>query len=521
MALEAPFVLVIAAALIGLCLSIVIERLMMPRPRLIRPWRAWALHGGAWLLAHALLTLVLGRPWFAAAVVSAFWLMLLLVNNAKVKALREPFVFQDYEYFTDALRHPRLYIPFLGWRKFLVAAAGFVLAVAIGLWGEAAPAERFAWLGQLGGLAATGAAGLLLLLLAGNGRAPAVSFRPDADVRALGLTAALWRYAQEENTLPAVASPFALLAPPREQGDWPHLVAVQSESFFDPRPWYPGIRPDVLEAFDRLKDEAVAHGKLKVPAWGANTVRTEFAFLSGIGEDKLGVHRFNPYRAIVRGWALPSLASYLKHLGYRTICIHPYPASFYQRDRVYPRLGFDEFLDMRAFEGAQRFGPYIGDAAVADKIAAVLDEATGPVFIFAITMENHGPLHLEQFGPADLDAVYTHPPSQTCDDLTIYLRHLRNADQMIGTLRQTLEQCPHPASLCWFGDHVPIMAKVYEVLGEPDGVTEYVIWNNRRAAQVCPDALAANDLAMRWLGEAGLIPNCPLAIFCAFEAVVC
>ena len=104
-----------AATIVGLMWSVLIESLMTPRPPLVRPWPAWALHVGLWLLAHALLTLVLGRPWFAAAAVAAFLLVLVLVNNAKFKALREPFVFQDYEYFTDAIRHPRLYIPFFGW----------------------------------------------------------------------------------------------------------------------------------------------------------------------------------------------------------------------------------------------------------------------------------------------------------------------------------------------------------------------------------------------------------------------
>ncbi len=504
MEIDAAFVAVLAAALVGLTLSVTIERLMRPCPPLARPWSAWAVHGGLWLSAHAVLTLVLGRPWFATATVSAFLLMLVLVNNAKFKALREPFVFQDYEYFTDAIRHPRLYIPFLGWWKFLGASLGFVLAVAIGWWGEDAPAQRFVWQGQLGGVAVTFAAGLLLLL-AGNWKTLPVSVEPVRDVSALGLLASLWRYAQEEDTPLAVASPFDFLPPGRPEGDLPHLVAVQSESFFDPRPLFAGIRPDVLAEYDRLRGDAVAHGKLRVPAWGANTVRTEFAFLAGIGEDKLGVHRFNPYRAIAAGGDVPSLASYLKVLGYRTVCIHPYPASFYQRDRVYPRLGFDEFLDVRAFDDTMRFGPYIGDAAVADKVAALLREATGPVFVFVITMENHGPLHLERVRPSDVEALYSVPPPNGCDDLTIYLRHLRNADQMIAKLRQTLERCERPASLCWFGDHVPIMPSVYETLGAPDGEVEYVIWNNQNSVRPRVVDLAANDLPMAWLRSAGLV----------------
>lgn len=504
MAVEGAFLTVVAAALTGLGLSVAIERLMQPRPPLARPWAAWALHGGLWLSAHAALTLVLGRPWFAAAAVSAFLLMLVLVNNAKFKALREPFVFQDYEYFTDAIRHPRLYIPFLGWGKFLAAAAGFVLAVAVGLWMEEAPLQRLAWSGQLGGIAVVFGGGALLLLV-GSWKTLPVSFEPVRDARALGLLASLWRYAQEEATPLAVASPFDFLTPRRPEGELPHLIAVQSESFFDPRPLFAGIRPEVLAEFDRLRSDAVAHGKLRVPAWGANTVRTEFAFLTGIDEDRLGVHRFNPYRAIAAGGDAPSLASYLKGLGYRTVCIHPYPASFYQRDRVYPRLGFDEFLDVRAFDDTMRFGPYIGDAAVADKVAALLREATGPVFLFVITMENHGPLHLERVIPTDVDALYSVQPPAGCDDLTIYLRHLRNADQMIATLRQSLDRCERPASLCWFGDHVPIMPSVYETFGAPDGDVEYVIWNNQNPVRPRAVDLAANDLPMAWLRGVGLM----------------
>jgi hypothetical protein len=504
MAIEAAFVAVLAAALAGLLLSVVIERLMTPRPPMARPWAAWALHGGLWLMAYVMVTLIVGRPWFAAAAVSAFLLMLVLVNNAKFKALREPFVFQDYEYFTDAIRHPRLYIPFLGWGKFLAAAAGFVLAVAVGLWLEDAPLHRFAWAGQLGGITTVFGGGALLLLV-GSWKTLPVSFEPVRDVRALGLLAYLWRYAQEEATPLAVASPFDFLTPRRPEGELPHLIAVQSESFFDPRPLFAGIRPEVLAEFDRLRSDAVALGKLKVPAWGANTVRTEFAFLAGIGEDKLGVHRFNPYRAIAAGSDVPSLASYLKRLGYRTVCIHPYPASFYQRDRVYPRLGFDEFLDIRAFDDTMCFGPYIGDAAVADKVAALLREATCPVFVFVITMENHGPLHLERAASADVEALYSVPPPDGCDDLTIYLRHLRNADRMIAKLRQTLDRCDRPASLCWFGDHVPIMPSVYETFGAPDGEVKYVIWNNQTPVRQSDIDLVANDLPVAWLRGAGLV----------------
>lgn len=499
MVVEAPFVSVLSAAVAGLAISVVTEQLMTPKPGLARCWRAWGIHAAAWLLAYAVLALCLGRPWFAAAGISAFLLVLVLVNNAKVKALREPFVFQDYEYFTDAIRHPRLYIPFMGWGKFLGAAAGVVLAVAVGLWGESVPADRFAWSGQLGGVTVAFGGGLFLLLVA-RSKTLAVSLDPERDIRSLGLLASLWRYGEEERRRPAVASSFERLVPKtRDKDGLPHLVAVQSESFFDPRPLYSGIREDVLAEFDRFKLEALTCGKLSVPAWGANTVRTEFAFLSGMDAGKLGVHRFNPYRTVAAGWDVPSMASFLKRLGYRTVCIHPYPASFYRRDRVCPRLGFDEFLDIRAFAGAERFGPYVSDAAVADKIASVLADASGPVFVFAITMENHGPLHLERVEPADVEGLYTSPPPAGCEDLTIYLRHVRNADRMIGELRKTLERCNRSAGLCWYGDHVPIMPSVYDKCGAPIGDVEFVCWTNQGGGNQELHDLIAHQLSIQWL----------------------
>ncbi|RMX11141.1 LTA synthase family protein [Vandammella animalimorsus] len=514
MAPEAAFAQALGAAALGLALSALLEQKLHPRPHLARPAGAWALHAGMWCTAHAMLCLLLGRPWFAMATALAFVLMLVLVSHAKYQALREPFVYSDHEYFTDALRHPRLYIPFLGWGKFLAAATGFALAIAIGLWLELPPPARLRWQGQLGGIAAVLVIGLLLWRI-GHATAPQVTFDAEQDMRKLGLLACLWRYRQAQRLPPRHTSPFA--APHRPASTpqpLPHLVAVQSESFFDARSLHAGIRGEVLADFDALRAEALSSGALQVPAWGANTVRSEFGFLCGIAPDSLGVHRFNPYRAIAAGWPVASLAGYLRQLGYRTVCIHPYPASFYLRDRVLPLLGFDEFLDIRQFEPSQRCGPYIGDAAVAERICALLDRAAAqPLFIFAITMENHGPLHLERITPEELQALYDRAPPPGCEELGIYLRHLRNANRMAARLRAHLARNPQPASLCWYGDHVPIMPAVYQACGTPSGLVEYLCWSNRPAAPrtagsalpTAPGAsgadaaLAVHALAAHWL----------------------
>lgn len=476
----------------GLVLSFAITSLM--RPRLPAPWRwAWqgiVLHVGLWVLTYALLVLVLGRPWFAVAVALAFLMLLVQVSNAKFDSLREAFVFQDFEYFTDAIRHPRLYIPFLGWWKFSMIVVGVIAALSMGFLFEASPPGRFALDAQLGEAAFFLLAGVVLVLLARRG--PTMRFEPAEDMRQLGFLGCLCRYGQAERSPIGLPHLFDDAVDP--VAERPDLVVVQSESFFDPRPLFAGIRPDILAAFDRLSTEAIKHGGLVVPAWGANTVRSEFAFLSGASEEMLGVHRFNPYRQILNS-EVATLSKVLKRAGYRTVCVHPYHASFYGRDKVFPHLGFDEFVDIRSFMGAERVGYYVSDRALAAKIRSLIASAETPIFVFAITMENHGPLHLEKPEANDLDLLYTVKPPDGCDDLTVYLRHLKNADAMAEDLREFLLSRHRRACFCWYGDHVPIMSDVYRQLGDPDGESAYFIWSNRPGKSLPESKLRLNLLA--------------------------
>ncbi|MEI6335301.1 MAG: LTA synthase family protein [Methylococcaceae bacterium] len=469
---------VVLPLLAGAGLSFLVESLL--RPRILAFWKRQSatllIHIGLWLLLFAFELAVFRRPWFATIIALAFLLVVVQVSNAKFYSLREPFVFQDFEYFTDALKYPRLYLPFLGVGRALIIAIGFGVALYAGLTLEpslthqVSTAEFFIMVFVLLIIGAT-------LLGLGARQKLKVTFDPKTDLQQLGLMASLWRYGEEEYDNQSVPSLYDFLEPaPLAPEALPNLVVVQSESFFDARELFSGIRQEVLREFDSLKASAVCQGQVEVSAWGANTVRTEFAFLSGLASKLLGVHRFNPYRKLARQ-GIPTLAGFLKRLGYRTVCVHPYQAGFYARDTVFPLLGFDEFIDIKSFNGIKKTGPYIGDVALAEKVCTLLEaSSTQPIFVFVITMENHGPLHLEKVQEGDVERLYSNPPPDECDDLTIYLRHLSNADRMAGMLRNRLETLPGNSWLCWYGDHVPIMPKVYGKMGVPEGQTDYFIW---------------------------------------------
>src|SRR5690349_14774794 len=161
------FWLAIAIPLLGgAALSFLVERLLEPATALAgRPWRAIAVHLGLWTLAFSLVLLVVQRPYFAALLVLAELLFFAAVNNAKVRALREPFVFQDFEYFTDVLKHPRLILPYLGIAQAVGVCAAFGAVIYLGLTQESGLPARSGWPVFTSGLALLAGAGAGLLWL--------------------------------------------------------------------------------------------------------------------------------------------------------------------------------------------------------------------------------------------------------------------------------------------------------------------------------------------------------------------
>ena len=609
--------------LIGLALSFVLEQLHRPRPWL--PWQRspadLMLHSASWLVLYLLEFAQFGRPWLALCLASTIFYVLILINHAKFYALREPFIYQDFDYFVDALKHPRLYLPFFGFFKICICLASVGLALWAGLSLET-PLSQSIPVGHVivAGLIILSFA--VVLLYTGSRHSVTLSLQPYDDFTRRGLVALCWHYARAERLAPVFADlakhstlgsdsltcdaqklcgnmfvqsedVYDTVARPDEKridtparpngkpidsvsgqnGKWIDTragqhgkrtdtvsgqcekrydtVVVQSESFFDPRRTFSLIKPGVLSNFDQACLASALYGKLSVPAWGANTVRTEFAFLTGLDPAKVGIDQFNPYRRLVSS-ELPSLAREFKKRGYRTICIHPYPASFYQRDKVFSVLGFDEFIDLKSFAQTTQqqdlgLGPYVSDQILTDKILETLARPhEQPVFIFAITMENHGPLHLERITEADTRKWLSQPLPPNCQDLAIYLRHLANADQMIlrllqrfsatgassqatsqapnhGITQQLTSQAPNhgitqqlapqapeqpitpspsarPIQLLWYGDHVPVLTKVYEQLGLPEGFTDYFLW---RSDQNWRSEMSSDSEHVKTLGMPG------------------
>ncbi|WP_233835396.1 LTA synthase family protein [Paraburkholderia sp. ZP32-5] len=453
--------------------SFVVEAIAVTRSSLRRPPVALMLHLAALAVVTTVCGALTGRPLFSAGVALVLIGLLAVIGNAKYASLREPLVFSDLSLFSQVFSHPRLYLPFLGLGKLIIVLAGITAAAAAFIAERSeAPAPRFA--------EAVVALICLPVCIALSRRVP-VTLQPFSDQRRLGFFSAFVAYlvnglsrAQRRAFDRATAAgPFSAGRPDVH----PDVIVIQSESYFDARRLGECVSGAPYAHFDQARRESFEQGELAVPAWGANTMRSEFAMLTGMSSAELGYARFYPYMFVRRACA--SLAAYFSRGGYRTVAVHPYDASFFGRRRAFAHMHFDRFLDIDDFADASRVGPYVGDLAVADKLIALLRASDDkPMFAFAITMENHGPLHLETVASGESTSRHTLGDDARWRDLTAYLRHVENADAMIGRLTSYLRERSRPTVLCFYGDHVPAMSSVFNALDTEPTHSDYFIWRN-------------------------------------------
>ena len=266
---------------------------------------------------------------------------------------------------------------------------------------------------------------------------------------------------------------------PRAVEHLPHLLLVQAESFGPLSPFTTEDHP--LPHIDRASQQGFG-GALALRWSGANTMRTEFAALTGISIDALETDGFDPYRLAARR-VLPSLAHDARALGYETICLHPHDIHFFRRDLVMKNLGFDRFLDEKFFRGEERNGPYISDAALLNRTLQLLQEAEKPLFLFVITMEAHGPWLAGRFPESGW---------RNASPLACYIRHLHSLDRGVGTVLEGAASLRRKLVFCLYGDHLPSLPRRPESGNSLD--TRWILWPENRVPAHPAQRIAPQEL---------------------------
>ena len=305
---------------------------------------------------------------------------------------------------------------------------------------------------------------------------------------------------------------------PASSGQYPNIVVIMNEAFSDLSVWGDfATSEEVMPFFKSLQQEAVG-GELYVSVKGGNTANTEFEFLTG---DTMGFLPKGsiPYQQYIND-ETPSLASYLKTLGYSTTAIHPYNRTGWDRDTVYEKFGFDEFLDKDSFSSPYRLRGYISDKSAFDKIREQFsikgdDERK---FIFEVTMQNHGGYSRET---PDFN-IYLTLPEVTGKTTSVvatekYLTLINQTDRALEELIDYFKEQDEPVIVVMFGDHQPsdyITNVIQRICGattsdsfadlEQGYRVPFVMWSNYGLEHKYYDGISVNYLSSILMENAGI-----------------
>ncbi|WP_284394921.1 LTA synthase family protein [Dyella lipolytica] len=256
---------------------------------------------------------------------------------------------------------------------------------------------------------------------------------------------------------------------PVDQGTaLPDIVVVQSESFFDPSIVRGYENAHLTPNLARLAAGGMS-GPLHVPTYGGGTIRTEFEVLTGLSLRYFNNMQF-PYLQL-NDKVVPSMVRTLRAHGYETVAIHGNDPTFWNRNTAFTALGFDRFVSQSGFPAnAAMDGKYMADSAMTDEIMSQLKDAGAPQFLFAISLEAHGPYDVPPKDSVARDAIPVPSAVDAKDKVEVqnYIYHMQHADEELGRLAALLAKRSRPTLLLFYGDHLPGLTDAYRTTGFVD-----------------------------------------------------
>ncbi len=300
----------------------------------------------------------------------------------------------------------------------------------------------------------------------------------------------------------------------------PTVIVIMNESFSDLSVLGDlDLNEDYLPFFHSLnsKEANIIKGKLYVDVFGGGTCNTEYSFLTGNTTAFLPENT-RPFQLYVDKdtW---SLAKTLKAQGYETSAIHPGEAKNWNRDRVYPDLGFDHtYFWSDAVIDEHIVRNFMGDDATYRRIIDIYEKNTDkPQFVFDVTMAGHGGYDM---GGTEVLAHQIKAQGELSDLETLneYLTVMRECDGALQEFLAYFEKREDPVVVVFFGDHQPNMDREFydRIKNKPKSewndeenfnlqVTPYLIWSNYDFdGQAEDEDISINFLQQKFLKAAGI-----------------
>nr|WP_249135621.1 sulfatase-like hydrolase/transferase [Acinetobacter nosocomialis] len=296
--------------------------------------------------------------------------------------------------------------------------------------------------------------------------------------------------------------------------EYPNIVIVMEESFWDSHHLDSGLPKDLLSF---VHQNQVSN--LLSPSFGGGTANVEFEVLTSLNTTFFPNELLYVSKLKKPIYALPY---YLNSIGYQTIAMHNNYGYYYNRNKVYPALGFDKFISLENMIAQKdrstvfNLGGWATDDLIFDSLKSTLEEnEQQPKFIYAITVENHPMYNDDRFGKQNYKFNKELFETEK-QKLSTYTAGTARANQKLKEFAEYLKTVDRPTILIAFGDHLPNLQEVYESYGffkdDPERTnlknyqTPFVVWSNYKLDKkpLKQPYIAASFVAPKLLKLAGL-----------------
>lgn len=301
-----------------------------------------------------------------------------------------------------------------------------------------------------------------------------------------------------------------------EKGEFPNILVIMNESFADfegfaNKPQFSSVLTPYL---DQLSDNII-RGHALCSVYGGNTANSELEFLMGhsMGFFPNGVSSV-PYQQYL-GKEVYSLPHLMRYLGYDTVATHPYRAEGWLRDKLYPTFGFSESSFIEDYPQKQLIRNYVSDLEMYEYILGLLcsEEQQAPLFLFGITMQNHGGYGYEGENYTKTIELVGYDTQYPMAEQ--YFSLINVSDKALESLLGELEKFEEDTVVLFFGDHLPRIEEEFfsQLNGSPiDSLEEqmarhtvpFFIWANYDIPEYKVELTSLNYLSCYLLETAGI-----------------
>lgn len=279
-----------------------------------------------------------------------------------------------------------------------------------------------------------------------------------------------------------------------------NIIMVMNEAFSDLRTVGLDASVDVMPFIDSLDKNAIV-GNLFVSVYGGGTCNTEFEALTGNSLAFMNPGAY-PYTENVTE-PMFSLAKYFADRGYMTNAFHANAATNWNRNKVYPNLGFEKFYSIRDYYDhgdVEELHTHPADIADYRFMEDVSEENKDtPRFLFNVTMQNHSPYDRWE----DVEEADSVKDMELGFDGKVYLSLVKASDEAVRQLVKTYQDSEEPTMIILFGDHEPSLTRstqsqIYTSAGQLNWFqSKFFIWTNYETESVQNATISANYLP--WL----------------------